>query len=362
MCYFSALVVLLQVSASGGTVSRLRNGCGTENGGTRSPLSLRRRCECGVRLFNPAGRHSLSVPLRPLLPTGGFSIASPPPYQQAAGVSVCHAARAAALARPSCKREPDRQALVWPYSFAPSIPLAYTKRTGALHRAGTTVSWTASSIRCLIMASSFPVASRIVAVAASFEALQIDCDQNEHPPPVRWISFLTQEDETYYVLDAMSWKGYSLYDCTTDFRLFWVQNKLEECGATAAPVRTSQPGTYRRPQSALTSALYVYTAFAYSCSSTLQPLQPPQTRVLQRKKCQPKVTPLNPTRQQGGLHRFRFAQLPAYPATPEGLTAAYSPQAALPFVRDGLHFLSKEANYEPGNTPLVRWWRALHLA
>lgn len=33
----------------------------------------------------------------------------------------------------------------------------------------------------------------------------------------------------YYVLDMMCWKGYALYDCSAEFRLFWVQSKLAEC-------------------------------------------------------------------------------------------------------------------------------------
>lgn len=34
--------------------------------------------------------------------------------------------------------------------------------------------------------------------------------------------------------DLMCWKGYSLYGCSAEFRLFWVQSKLAECGATEA--------------------------------------------------------------------------------------------------------------------------------
>ena len=32
----------------------------------------------------------------------------------------------------------------------------------------------------------------------------------------------------------MCWKGYSLYSCSAEFRLFWVQSKLAESDATAA--------------------------------------------------------------------------------------------------------------------------------
>lgn len=62
---------------------------------------------------------------------------------------------------------------------------------------------------------------------------------------------------------------------------------------------------------------------------------------------------------QGRLHRFRFQQLPVYPATPEGIAAAYrgAPEAPLPFTRDGLLFLTREAHYEPGHTPLALAWK-----
>lgn len=38
-----------------------------------------------------------------------------------------------------------------------------------------------------------------------------------------------EPDSVYYVLDMMCWKGYALYDCSAEFRLFWVQSKLAEC-------------------------------------------------------------------------------------------------------------------------------------
>ena len=33
---------------------------------------------------------------------------------------------------------------------------------------------------------------------------------------------------TYYIMDLMCWKGYTLYDCSTEFRQFWMQSKLPE--------------------------------------------------------------------------------------------------------------------------------------
>ncbi|KAL4140183.1 hypothetical protein PRNP1_015254 [Phytophthora ramorum] len=69
-----------------------------------------------------------------------------------------------------------------------------------------------------------------------------------------------EQDATFYVLDVMCWKGYLLYNCTTEFRLYWMRDKLSE-GATST------------------------------------------------------VTPANP---------FRFMPVPCYESDPAGIMAAYS--------------------------------------
>ncbi|KAF7833978.1 snurportin-1 [Senna tora] len=42
-------------------------------------------------------------------------------------------------------------------------------------------------------------------------------------------------DQTYYVIDMVCWRGYSLYDCTAEFRFFWLNSKLAETGACDSP-------------------------------------------------------------------------------------------------------------------------------
>jgi len=37
-----------------------------------------------------------------------------------------------------------------------------------------------------------------------------------------------ESSSTYFVLDILCWKGYSLYNCSTDFRFYWKITKLEE--------------------------------------------------------------------------------------------------------------------------------------
>ncbi|KAF3436887.1 hypothetical protein FNV43_RR19640 [Rhamnella rubrinervis] len=49
-------------------------------------------------------------------------------------------------------------------------------------------------------------------------------------------------DQTYYVIDMICWRGYSLYDCTAEFRFFWLNSKLAETGACDPP---SQYHRYR---------------------------------------------------------------------------------------------------------------------
>ncbi|GMN56629.1 hypothetical protein TIFTF001_025737 [Ficus carica] len=44
-----------------------------------------------------------------------------------------------------------------------------------------------------------------------------------------------EADQTYYVIDMLCWKGYSLYDCTAEFRFFWLNSKLAETGACEPP-------------------------------------------------------------------------------------------------------------------------------
>ena len=40
-----------------------------------------------------------------------------------------------------------------------------------------------------------------------------------------------QPNSTYYIIDMMCWRGYSLYDCTYEFRHFWIESKLAEIDA-----------------------------------------------------------------------------------------------------------------------------------
>ncbi|CAN0853534.1 Cellulose synthase A catalytic subunit 8 [UDP-forming] [Linum grandiflorum] len=44
-----------------------------------------------------------------------------------------------------------------------------------------------------------------------------------------------EADQTYYVIDMVCYGSHSFYDCTSEFRFYWLNSKLEETGASASP-------------------------------------------------------------------------------------------------------------------------------
>ncbi|OMO76173.1 snurportin-1 [Corchorus capsularis] len=65
-------------------------------------------------------------------------------------------------------------------------------------------------------------------------------------------------DQTYYVIDVVCWNGYSLYDCTAEFRFYWLNSKLEEINGASYyhKYRFSAVPVYNCDQNGL------YTAYA----------------------------------------------------------------------------------------------------
>ena len=43
-----------------------------------------------------------------------------------------------------------------------------------------------------------------------------------------------EASRTYYVLDVMCWRGHPVYNCDTEFRMFWLRTKLAEAGEAVA--------------------------------------------------------------------------------------------------------------------------------
>lgn len=106
----------------------------------------------------------------------------------------------------------------------------------------------------------------------------------------------------YYVIDMLSWRGYDFCDCTAEFRLCWMHEKLSEVRMDAGRGVSSSEG---------------------DASVNL------------------------------------FVALPVYRATPRGIHAAYREfqSATSDFTQDGLHFIHTKSQYTHGQTPLALIWK-----
>lgn len=123
-----------------------------------------------------------------------------------------------------------------------------------------------------------------------------------------------EPNDTYYILDVMCWRGCDLHDCTTEFRLFWLTGKLSELATT--------PNLQHQPP--------------IGFSTTVDGSQYGGLSI-------------------GAAGGRQFVQVQHHPATPEGLSAAYS--GPVPFTRDGLYFIHTQSHYFPGQTPLALVWK-----
>ncbi|ERN09958.1 hypothetical protein AMTRI_Chr06g194380 [Amborella trichopoda] len=103
------------------------------------------------------------------------------------------------------------------------LPRPAGKRCLVVSSNGTTVSRLRNGSILHHFPSSLPNGARIKDIAGPAHMYCIlDCIFHE-------------PDQTYYVIDMICWKGYSLYDCSSEFRFFWVNSKLTETGACDTP-------------------------------------------------------------------------------------------------------------------------------
>ena len=100
----------------------------------------------------------------------------------------------------------------------------------------------------------------------------------------------------YYILDIMSWNDMHCYECTAEFRFYWLRAKLDET---------------------------------------------------------PFIAPPPPSHAQQQQHFFVAA--PCWECSMEGLREAYLGHT--PFTKNGLLFYHREGHYEVGLTPLVLLWK-----
>ncbi|KAF3775633.1 Snurportin-1 [Nymphaea thermarum] len=113
---------------------------------------------------------------------------------------------------------PPRLSVDW-YVF----PRPAGKRCFVVSSNGTTISRLRNGTVLHRFPSALPNGARtkeVLGPASLFSIL--DCVFHEH-------------DQTYYVIDMICWRGYSLYDCTAEFRFFWLNSKLAETGACNPP-------------------------------------------------------------------------------------------------------------------------------
>ncbi|XP_052187804.1 uncharacterized protein LOC127798338 isoform X2 [Diospyros lotus] len=113
---------------------------------------------------------------------------------------------------------PDRLSLDW-YVFARPAG----KRCFVVSSNGTTVSRLRNGSLLHRFPSALPSGARTRGNSCSSQSYCIlDCIFHEL-------------DQTYYVIDLVCWAGYSLYECTAEFRFFWLSSKLVESRACELP-------------------------------------------------------------------------------------------------------------------------------
>ena len=124
-----------------------------------------------------------------------------------------------------------------------------------------------------------------------------------------------EDSGRYYAVDLLAWKGYLLYDCTAEFRLYWMHQQLQ-----ALPVVQPPPPPPPPPHAAGSAA------------------------------------------GKGRRPCFPIVPLPALACSEASLAAVYPMAAASSLLgcpQDGLLFVHKQAMYEPAAlpTPLALVWR-----
>ena len=75
-----------------------------------------------------------------------------------------------------------------------------------------------SILDCILQEEVIPVSN----VSTNTFGLETAANQTQHKVRSEKIQ------RTYWVIDLMCWKGYSLYDCNVQFRTYWLQTKMAE--------------------------------------------------------------------------------------------------------------------------------------
>ncbi|XP_031419627.1 snurportin-1 [Clupea harengus] len=96
------------------------------------------------------------------------------------------------------------------------VPCPVGKRSLVIASKGSTAAYTKSGYCVNRFASVLPGGNRQNSATGKDYTI-LDC-------------IFSEVDRTFYILDVMCWRGHPLYDCSTEFRFFWLQSKMEEEG------------------------------------------------------------------------------------------------------------------------------------
>ncbi|KAK2978203.1 hypothetical protein RJ640_030376 [Escallonia rubra] len=141
-------------------------------------------------------------------------------------------------------------------------------------------------------------------------------------------------DQTYYVVDMVCWAGISFYECTAEFRFYWLNNKLVETSACDGPSRYHR---YRFSMVPMYNCDHEGMHTAYT-----GPVPYVRDGLLFYNKKFSKLSL--------GLYQL-VIQVPVQ------RTAVKEFKVAVAMSRLALEYLNLHAHYQTGNTPLALVWK-----
>ncbi|KAI3850078.1 hypothetical protein MKW92_005609 [Papaver armeniacum] len=92
-----------------------------------------------------------------------------------------------------------------------------------------------SGKRCLVVSSAGKTVSRLRNGSVLHRFPSFPTRDNNSGSYCLLDCIFHEHDQTYYVIDMVCWRGYSLHDCTAEFRFFWLNSKLAETGVCNPP-------------------------------------------------------------------------------------------------------------------------------
>ncbi|KAK1259292.1 hypothetical protein QJS04_geneDACA015474 [Acorus gramineus] len=204
----------------------------------RADSQHRARCLASSVLSLPSGSGPTSAepvgPVDPAEPWTGPEEVEMEEEEEPGKERDLNAARASRMSGPEVRRWFARQLMLpeWMIDVPTSLrgdwyvfPRPAGNRCFVVSSNGTTVSRARNGSILHHFPSALPNGARTKDVSGPSSSFSIlDCIFHE-------------PDLTYYVIDMVCWRGYSLYDCTAEFRFFWLNSKLMETGACNPPSR-----------------------------------------------------------------------------------------------------------------------------